>query len=68
MPNYRILLIKESFRQDELLHSIPTRQITYMVGMHGPFKLELDAKDFTTQKADELLTKLAAEVEGLPKG
>jgi hypothetical protein len=36
--------------------------IQYMVGEHGPFQLEIPAKDFTSAKAAALLDEQAAHV------
>ncbi len=66
-PDWRILEggVTETTRLDERQRFVPIRVVTYMVGTHGPFKVTLDAKDFTADKVTQLLDQAAAEIKRL---
>ncbi len=70
MPSWRVLPegITETTRQDERMRFVPVRIVRFMVGSHGPFQVQIDAKDFTAAKLTELLDKEAAEIVALSGG
>lgn len=62
--SYRIIEggIKESFRTDEQRKIIPVRVFSYMVGAHGPFTYQVDARDFDPVAVDAMLEKAAQDL------
>ena len=62
MASYRILQIHETTRNNELRQIIPVRVVRYMVGTHGPFVYETDAKDFSADRVAPILEAAAQEV------
>lgn len=67
MADYKILQggVTETVRANEEGKFVALRVVRYMVGTHGPFTLQIDAKDFSAAKVDELLAKEALEVRKL---
>lgn len=64
MASYRIIAggITETSRLDEQRRFVPVKVIRYMVGDHGPFTYQIDAKDFTPERASSELEKTAQDV------
>lgn len=64
MASYRIIAggITETSRLDEQRRFVPVRVIRYMVGDHGPFTYQTDAKDYSAAAVAETLEKQAQEI------
>ncbi len=67
MPDWKILDggVTETTRTDERQRFIPVRIVRFMVGTHGPFQIQVDAKDFTGEHVSALLDAQAVEVRKL---
>lgn len=68
MADYEIVRHREVPRTDRLSNFVQFHVITYFVGEHGPFVLEIPAKEFTAEKVDQVLSAKAAEIKKLGGG
>jgi hypothetical protein len=62
---WKLLDVKETTRMDERNNFVPVRIVRFMVGTHGPFQVQMDAKGFTAERMAAVLDKEAAEIQAL---